>query len=54
LELEEGHITVLPQRKLKRPKGAMESLPEEAIVVSADASPDEIGSALEEALRRSE
>ena len=54
LELEDGQLAIIPQRKLKRPKGALESLPEEAIIVSADASPDSIGSALEEAIGRSE
>ncbi len=52
LELENDQVTVMPHRKLPRPKGALEGMPEKAIVLPADASAEEIGAALEEAMSR--
>jgi hypothetical protein len=52
LELENGCLTIMPHRKFPRPKGALEGISEQAIVLSADASPEAIGSALEEAMSR--
>jgi hypothetical protein len=52
LELEGDKLTIMPHRKLPRPKGALEGMPEKAIVLSADTSAEEIGAALEEAMSR--
>jgi hypothetical protein len=48
-----GRITLTPQRKLPRPKGSMESLPDLRIDLPFAASSDELGLALEEAMSRS-
>jgi hypothetical protein len=51
MKLESREIKVIPQKKLARPKGALNSLPEKTIYLMEDAPPEEIGAALQEALR---
>jgi hypothetical protein len=52
LELENNRLTLMPHRPMPRSKGALEGIPEQALVLPADASPEEIGAALEEAMSR--
>ncbi|HLN28312.1 MAG TPA: contact-dependent growth inhibition system immunity protein [Gemmataceae bacterium] len=51
LELEDGRLSIVPHSKLGS-KGALESISEKTIVMPADASPEEIGAAMEEAFTR--
>src|SRR5262249_406771 len=52
IELENGQLKIIPHRKLPRPKGALQSLPEGAISLSEDSAGEEVGAALEEAFSR--
>jgi hypothetical protein len=52
LELEGNQLTVTPHRQIPRSKGALEGIEDQHILLPADASPDEIGAALEEAMSR--
>ena len=52
IELDGEQLSIIPQKKLSRPKGALESRPDDTIVVRVDASPEEIGAALEQAMDR--
>jgi hypothetical protein len=54
LELENNRLRVIPQRQLRRPKGAMEEMTEKAIVLSLDTLPEVMGAALERGLALSE
>jgi hypothetical protein len=54
LELENDLLTIMPYKKLRRPKGALEGIPEKGFAISAAASRDEIGAALEAAMALSE
>jgi hypothetical protein len=52
LELESNHLTIRPYRQIPRGKGAVEGIEGQHIVLPADASPEEVGAALEEAMSR--
>jgi hypothetical protein len=54
LELEMSQLTVTPHRQLPRSKGALEGVESQQILLPADAAPEEIGAALEEAMSRSQ
>jgi hypothetical protein len=52
LELQGDKLTVIPYRRFGRSKDAFEGIPDEAIVLAADSSPEDVGAALEEAMSR--
>jgi|SRR5579875_785317 len=52
LELEGDKLTLMPHRKFPRSKDALEGITEQAVVLAANASPEEVGAALEEAFAR--
>jgi len=51
LELENGRLSIVPYCK-QGSKGALGSIPEKVIELAADASPEEVGAAMEEAFTR--
>jgi hypothetical protein len=52
--MENDQIIVTPWQKMKRYKGAFEPVPEKAIIMPANSSPEEVGAAIEEAMSRCE
>ncbi len=52
VELHNGRLTITPQRRLRRPAGALEPISERALDLPADASPEEIVKAMDEAMSR--
>jgi hypothetical protein len=53
LELENNQLTIRPYGQIPHSKGAMEGIEGQHIVLAPDASPEEVGAGLEEAMRRS-
>jgi hypothetical protein len=52
LELENNQLTIIPHRQMPRSKGALQGIEGQHIVLPADAPPEEVGAALEEAMTR--
>lgn len=52
LELENNQLTLIPHRQIPQSKGSLEGIEGQDIVLPANASLEEIGAALEEAMNR--
>jgi hypothetical protein len=52
LELENNQLTFIPHRQIPQSKGSLEGIEGRDIVLPADAAPEEVGAALEEAMSR--
>src|SRR5262249_32864040 len=54
LHVQDNKLTIMPHKKRSRPKGALQGIAGQSIVLPADATPEEIGQAIEEVFNRCE